>query len=208
MKFLPLVILFCACSVAQAPPPAPLKDDVATVFVPGFKGSFLADEHRERVWLNPEAVLTSGDKSLALPFEGVSGDAFGPLHPEGPVTRLRAFVISKDIYLGFLEFGRASLPGFMSFAYDWRQDIRETAAALCEAIDQLPAAKVDVVAHSMGGLVAMHCLASGNRKIRRVVFAGTPFRGSALMFHDLLTGSSTGRNSRSEEQRLNSSHRH
>ncbi len=183
------------CSVAPRPDlPAP-SGAVATILVPGYKGSFLVDEHGERAWLNPEEVLKSGDRSLALPFEGErAAKTFGPLHPDGPMTRLGVLFMHKDIYLGFLEFARGALPGVVAFGYDWRQDIRESARELCDTIARLPVERVDLVAHSMGGLVAMHCLHSGAPKVRRVVFAGTPFRGGAQIMNDFLVGTKTGRN--------------
>jgi pimeloyl-ACP methyl ester carboxylesterase len=193
-----LVILLGAvlsCSVAPRPDlPAP-AGALATILVPGYKGSFLVDAHGERAWLNPEETFTPGDRTLALPFEGERPfNGFGPLHPDGPMTRLGVLFIHKDIYSGFLEFARSALPGLVAFGYDWRKDIRESARDLCETIARLPVERVDLVAHSMGGLVAMHCLHSGAPKVRRVVFAGTPFRGGAQIMNDFLDGTKTGRN--------------
>lgn len=194
MKWLPL--LLCACSVAQRPDLPPPSGAAATILVPGYKGSFLVDEHGERAWINPEAVLTAGDRSLALSFKGERpANAFGPLHPDGPMTKLGVLFVKYDVYLGFMEFARGALPGLVAFGYDWRQDIRASGRALCETIARLPVEHVDLVAHSMGGLVALHCLRSGAPKVRRVVFAGTPFRGGALMWNDMQVGTRTGRNS-------------
>ncbi len=191
-----LLLLVCACSVAPRPDlPAP-SGALATVLVPGYKGSFLVDEHGERAWLNPEEALSSGDRSLALPFEGERpSKTFGPLHPDGPMTKLGVLFVHQDVYLGFLEFARGALPGVVAFGYDWRKDLRESARELCETIARLPVERVDLVAHSMGGLVALHCLRSGAPKVRRVVFAGTPFRGGAQIMNDFLAGTSTGRDS-------------
>lgn len=191
-----LVPLLCACSVAPRPDlPAP-SGALATMLVPGYKGSFLVDANGERAWLNPEEALSSGDRSLALPFEGQRPHkGFGPLHPDGPMTKLGVLFVHRDVYLGFLEFARSALPGVVAFGYDWRKDIRESARELCDTIERLPVERVDLVAHSMGGLVALHCLRSGAPKVRRVVFAGTPFRGGAQIMNDFLDGTKTGRNS-------------
>ncbi len=187
--------LLCACSVAQRPILPQPSGGLATVMVPGYKGSFLVDEHGDRAWLNPEAVLSSGDKSLALPFPGERPqNAFGPLHPDGPLTKLGVFFVKRDVYLGFLEFAQRELPGPVAFSYDWRKDIRESARELCETIRRLPVERVDLVAHSLGGLVVMHCLRSGAPKVRRVVFAGTPFEGGAEILKDFVAGAKTGRN--------------
>ena len=184
-----------ACSVAPRPDLPPPSGAIATVLVPGYKGSFLVDEHGERAWLNPEAALSPGDKSLALPFAGQRPrPAFGALHPDGPMTRLGVLFVHRDVYQGFLEFAQRALPGAVAFGYDWRRDQRESARELCETIARLPVERVDLVAHSMGGLLALRCLRSGAPKVRRVVFAGTPFGGGAEIFDDFLDGTKTGRN--------------
>ena len=193
LLLLPL-LLVAACRTAALPALPPPGDD-ATLIVPGYKGSFLAEESGEHAWITPGQALGSGDRSLALPFAGDrAGPRFGPLHPDGPLTRLSVLGIGEDLYLPFLEFAGRSLPGAVPFSYDWRQDVRESGHRLCETIASLAATRVSIVAHSMGGLVALHCLAEGQPKIRRIVFAGTPFAGSAEIFKDLVRGNPVGRN--------------
>jgi pimeloyl-ACP methyl ester carboxylesterase len=64
--------------------------------------------------------------------------------------------------------------------------IRVSAARAAEAIErvlgELGGRKVDVVGHSMGGLVAAYALKhlDGGRRIRSVVTLGTPHRGAPL----------------------------
>jgi pimeloyl-ACP methyl ester carboxylesterase len=63
-------------------------------------------------------------------------------------------------------------------------DIRDSALRLAEQIDELAAARprferIDVVAHSLGGLVATYllkCIDHG-RRVRRVLALGSPFEG-------------------------------
>ncbi len=209
-----MVTALSGCSVARVRLAPPTGDEV-TVLVPGYRGSFLVTEgpEPERAWLSPGDVLTRGERSLALPFPGQRAAArFGPLVPGGPVTRLTLIPLlaSFDVYRPVMEFGRERLPGFTAFGYDWRRDIRESAGALCARIEQLVAEgggrrKVNLVAHSMGGLVALHCLLHGGAEpgtqpwagaahVQGVVFVGTPFRGAAGIFDDLLEGTTTGRN--------------
>lgn len=86
------------------------------------------------------------------------------------------------------------------FLYDWRQDLVVTAAELDRFIDGIrrsygdPTLKVDIVAHSMGGLIARYYLRyggedvlnadsfrpsqAGARKVRKVILIGTPNWGS------------------------------
>jgi pimeloyl-ACP methyl ester carboxylesterase len=202
------------CSVARVNLAPPTGDEV-TLLVPGYRGSFLFTEgpEPERAWFSPGDVVTRGERSLALPFPGQrSAPRFGPLVPDGPMTKLTLIPLlaSIDVYRPVMEFGRERLPGFTAFGYDWRRDVRESAGKLCARIEQLVAEgggrrKVNLVVHSMGGLVALHCLLHGGSEpgtqpwagaahVQRVVFVGTPFRGSPGIFDDLLEGTTTGRN--------------
>ena len=188
--------------VAAQPIFAPPTTDTVTVFVHGYKGSFLdtAGEPHRRAWLNVGDVFFAGEESLALAWEGQrSPVSFPALVPAGPVTKLTAvpLIVSEDIYLGWLEFGRDHLPGFIPFAYDWRQDVVASGERLCEFLDKLPATKLRIVAHSMGGLVTWSCLSQHENvaaRVTKIVFAGTPFQGGPGIFDDLLYGTPTGRN--------------
>jgi len=95
------------------------------------------------------------------------------------------------------------------FHYDWRQDNTLTAKQLGdfirEVIERTNLLKhygrscgcVDLVGHSMGGLVIAACLGlghhleNGKRLVRRVVTLATPFRGSVDALEKVSTGEST-----------------
>lgn len=92
-------------------------------------------------------------------------------------------------------------PGnFFEFPYDWRRDNRFAAGELKKLVDlHLPLwrkssgaddAKVILVAHSMGGLVARHYLEvlKGWRDCRALVSFGTPYRGSLNALDYLANG--------------------
>ena len=212
---LPVLMLLSACTASRVQVPPPTGEEV-TVFVHGYRGSFLttADAEQERAWVSVGDVLSRGERSLALPFPGQRAEPrYGALTSDGPVTRFTVlpWVARYDIYKGFLEFGREHLPGFVVFDYDWRQDNRESAKRLCALLDELAAArggkvKVNLVAHSMGGLITLHCLRygtgddtgeptwAGARHVKRVAFLGTPFRGAPGMFDDFTLGTPVGRN--------------
>lgn len=194
MRFF-LALALSGCSTATMPALPPPSGGAATVFVPGYKGSFLADEHGDRAWLTPGAALSGGDRSLALPFPGERlAPHFGKLHPDGPLTRLSVLGIGEDVYIHFLEFFARGAPGPVAFSYDWRRDVRDSGRDLCAVIARLEAPRVTIVAHSMGGLVALACLQQGAPTVRKVIFAGTPFAGSPKIFSDLVRGDHAGRN--------------
>src|SRR5690606_7951765 len=65
------------------------------------------------------------------------------------------------------------------FAYDWRRDLSESAAAFSRELAECPEGEISVVGHSMGGLVAHAALASdAGDRVRMLVTLGTPHGGS------------------------------
>jgi pimeloyl-ACP methyl ester carboxylesterase len=100
------------------------------------------------------------------------------------------------------------------FAYDWRQDNVESAKQLDELIEQIRVdygdrkLKVDIVAHSMGGLIARYYLRYGRTdvldsnefpinnhgasRVRKVILVGTPNLGSVNALQQFLVGSEIG----------------
>ncbi|MBS1150808.1 MAG: hypothetical protein H6Q89_2506 [Myxococcaceae bacterium] len=189
----------CTAAAPKFPPPT---GETVTVFIHGYRGSFLVtdDARRKRVYLRPGDVLTAGKANLALSYPGQRVSPTWPaLAPDGPLTKLTLLplLVSIDVYLGWMEFGRDQLPGFIPFAYDWRQDVNASGRRFCDFLAGLKAQHVQIVAHSMGGLVTWSCLTQNEavaRRVKKVVFAGTPFKGGPGIFDDLLLGTSTGLN--------------
>ncbi|MDP2708520.1 MAG: hypothetical protein Q8O93_00490, partial [bacterium] len=79
-------------------------------------------------------------------------------------------------------------PTLFTFPYDWRVDNNITANLLKEKIQAVKAItgsnKVDIVAHSMGGLVTRSYVEGSNylSDIDQVVFLGTPHQGSVKTY--------------------------
>lgn len=90
-------------------------------------------------------------------------------------------------------------PNYFEFAYDWRRDNRYSARRLKQLIDlRLPAwqdyagkdAKVILIAHSMGGLIARHYLEvlGGQENCKLLISLGTPYAGSLKALDFLANG--------------------
>ena len=188
--------------------PKPMKDIV--VLLPGITGSVLQKDGND-VWAFSggaaiRALLSLGDsiKDLELQGDDPELDDLG----DG-VTAAR---VMPDIHLipglwkidGYGKIAQAirgefeveSGVNFFEFPYDWRRDNRVAARKLArESHDWLKAwrdrsgnddAKLILVGHSMGGLVARHFLEvlDGWKDTRALISFGTPYRGSlnALAF--------------------------
>lgn len=204
IRVAPLGVLVLVGCVASQPVLKPLTGDDVTIFVHGYRASFLATESGELAYVTISQGLSAGDRSLALPFEGQREfPKYGPLHVVGPLTRLTVVpgLLEEDPYGSWMEWASDALPGFQIYAYDWRADLRESGRGLCTFIERLgPQRRVRIVAHSMGGLVTLHCLQSGSDTVRamvkKVVFAGSPLRGGAGQWDDLHLGTVTQSNTR------------
>ena len=68
------------------------------------------------------------------------------------------------------------------FSYDWRKSNEKSAEELHDFIEKLDADKVDIVAHSMGGLVtSKYYVRYGSNRIDKIITCGTPYEGAAKL---------------------------
>lgn len=210
-----------------SPPPTALREGKPPIiFIPGILGSRLVNRRTgETVW--PD-LLVDGDQ-IALPIsapapalntddivatEVVEEAKVSMLIPEvsiyGPMLK------ALEIYGGYRRASfDAPAPGgdcdtLYVFPYDWRRDIVESARSLGWRIEELkrrlgrPDLRFDIVAHSMGGLVARYYAMYGGRdlmvgaaaapdwsgalNLNRIVMIGTPNGGSMNALRVLLNG--------------------
>ena len=178
------------------------------VVLPGITGSVLRDSRGRDVW-----APTAGAAARALVTLGRSL-ADLELRDEDADDGVTAPLMVPDLHLipglwkidgysklsAYLQREFAVTPGrnFFTFPYDWRRDNRVAARRLKEQADrwlrewrrESPDAKLILVGHSMGGLVAryfLECL-DGWRDTRRLVTFGTPYRGSLNALNFLVHG--------------------
>jgi len=161
----------------------------------------------------PTTVLDSVEIDVALLVRGLEIDAYDE------IIKTLAAGAYRDETIELATAGPVNQDGHFTcfqYAYDWRRDIAEQAAALHERVmhaqqaakdgfklDQAP--KVDIVAHSMGGLVLRYYLRygvqplpddgslpelnwAGAQHIERAIIIGTPSAGSVLSLTQLVEG--------------------
>lgn len=159
------------------------------VFIPGLMGSELWLGN-ERVWPNVKYFFRNSEifhYSESSPYK---------LEPRGIVDEVVIVpnLIKLDQYnrLGdYLveDLGYERGVNFFEFAYDWRQDIRQSARKLGEMIDGLDLRQpVTIIAHSLGTLVTRYyvgCL-GGDKKVERVMLMGGPHQGVPRALMSLL----------------------
>jgi pimeloyl-ACP methyl ester carboxylesterase len=167
------------------------------ILVPGIMGSVLAKDGNE-IWPNAQGLIGPHDdlSRLKLAPDGVNEDDGVPADV-WDITRsisivLGGFPISKTITFHHYDttidelakHGYREGVNLFVFPYDWRKTNDENARLLVQfmkAHRACPTCKVDVLAHSQGGLVTTAALnrIDAQGLVERVVTAGTPVLGAA-----------------------------
>ncbi len=205
--------------------PAPIstgKDPV--IIIPGIAGSELVNsKNQELVWFKPSR---SKDDDLRLPISPILSRNRDGLRPRDIVRGVQflKFLPEIEVYeklidslekrAGYREakWNTAtqadSQDTFYVFPYDWRRDNVENARLLIRQIETLkrrlrkPNLKFNIVAHSMGGLIARYAAMygdrdipavprptwAGSRSLKKIILVGTPNEGSIDALDSLLNG--------------------
>lgn len=229
-----IVLIFQSITFAQKDPDlGEIYKDAKTrtgknpiIIIPGILGSELINKKtKEKVWYS---LGRSKVDDLRLPIAlnlKLSQDDLVP----GDIIREVEFRILPNVkvyqklietlntYGGYQEASWDNPPAkledkFFVFSYDWRRDNVETARLLLEKIEKLrtasnsPDTKFNVLAHSMGGLVARYAMMygkadlpdgkpvpnwEGEKYFSKVFLFGTPNEGSAGALKTLLNGRSS-----------------
>jgi hypothetical protein len=201
---------------------------VPVILIPGLLGSRLSrEEDGVELWPgSTRKLLTSDYEDLAL---RIDPETLEPVDDGLVPGRLFDGAVGMDFYRRIVRELRVAggyhvaKPGqplvqqrarLYVFTYDWRQDNVKTVQKLDALIEQIrldyrdPMLRVDIVAHSMGGLIARYyerygtvdvldgnsfqVTGLGGSKIRRMALLGTPNQGTVGAVHKFLNGYRVG----------------
>lgn len=179
---------------AQAPgfrPERPL------VLVPGLLGSRLcrpdpANPKETQVVWGTLASLTQFP-TIRIRHEAGGQDDIVPCGIVREIVYLGLY--SQNVYAPIIrhleQLGYKSDRDLFIFSYDWRRSVFDNAQALDRFVrEKVPDGKVDILAHSLGALVARVYLIEngGAARTARLFSAGAPFQGSVKVFQTIDRG--------------------
>jgi pimeloyl-ACP methyl ester carboxylesterase len=159
------------------------------VFVTGFMGSELW-RGGERVWPNVRYLLSNPEvyrlpDTVALEPRAVAKEVV--IVPG--LIKLERYNRVADFLVEALGYERGK--DVFEFAYDWRQDVRESARSLAQMIDALPVTEpITIIAHSLGCLVSRWFVErlGGKARVGRLILLGGPHLGAPRAVNDLVLG--------------------
>jgi len=176
------------------------------IVVPGITATSLEDTYP----LSPDEIWSP---ILSKNYERISMHPDDPRYDAMEPARVLPRTMFGIVYNDLVEALRHDLSPstdkptpVYAFPYDWRQDCRRSIDRLGEFVVEVlnrtrllphysadPPKRVDLVGHSMGGLLISGYLttASSRNRVRRVVTIGTPFRGAVDAVSKLATGMGT-----------------
>lgn len=195
------------------------------VIVPGIAGTILQKSDGTEAWPNiNEMLLSPSDKYLDALALDTTGDALatganvsGGVGSGSAQSTIRAAAILKtatltlggltlfsDDFYGnlmnaFTSAGYVEGRDLFTAPYDWRMDINNSVASLAAVVAQAratsPTGKINIVAHSMGGLLVKKYLAGiapSASFLDKVVLAGVPELGAPYALKMLDYGDDLG----------------
>jgi pimeloyl-ACP methyl ester carboxylesterase len=232
-RFLTIILCVLVSGVAAlGQTNAPAKTTIATptgktpvIIIPGLTGSDLVNGRTgEEVWFNSHR---SREDDIRLPISGDLAQNRDNLVAKDIIRSVRffKFLPETEIYERLIDALRTrggyreakwnsasrgdAKDTFYVFPYDWRRDNVENARLLIRRIEMLkrrlgqPNLKFNIVAHSMGGLIARYAAMYGNadlpagppqptwagaKHFDKIFLLGTPNEGSISALSSLLNG--------------------
>lgn len=176
-----------------------------TIVVPGITATYLLDEYRlppETIW----SVMTKEYERASLHPDNLRYEAVEPARViTGQVFEVAYRELIDELRHNLRPREDASVPVF-AFGYDWRQPLARSAAQLAAFIEEVAertalmrhyanedygnSPKVNLIGHSMGGLVIAGYLArhGKEKRVHKVATLATPFQGSFEAIIKMITG--------------------
>lgn len=222
LKGLFLSIVLCLPAWAQTAARNPV------IIIPGLSGTELVDETGKTVWFSLRRSKTDDVRlPVSSPILSKNRDTLRPkdiirsidirLLPDIEVYQSVIDALTAKGYTEATWANPKSENVFYVFPYDWRRDNVETARILIDRMAKVrratrkPNLKFDILAHSMGGLVARYAAMYGTADlpaenvnptptwagaayIQKLMMFGTPNEGSFSAFDGLLNGSPVAAN--------------
>lgn len=138
--------------------------------------------------VRPVAVAREWARGVAASAVRLSGLPLAAGDPRGrrPVVLVHGYAMSRTSFVLLARrLAAAGLGPLVGYEYWSLGSIRRAAAGLVDAVEQLRrrcgVERVDIVGHSMGGVVGRHCAAIDGGAVRRLITLGSPHGGSAMV---------------------------
>lgn len=185
------------CKVRVLNPYEETVDDDPIIVLPGVMGSRLfstsaLDYDKSSVIWDPQVggddILGSADSLVSL-----SNDLLGKVYVKPPQNQKLLKEHENSFGIEYREYGALNTyknlidtlcdstdrPVYF-FSYNWMESNSDNADKLREFINELDVDKVDLVCHSMGGIVASSYMSKykSEDKVDKIVTCGTPYEGA------------------------------
>ncbi|HUC01876.1 MAG TPA: hypothetical protein VMA75_03145, partial [Candidatus Paceibacterota bacterium] len=174
------------------------------IIVPGIMGTTLINSStNEEVWPDASYMynapgLLYGDSYLDALGLNPDGSQATPMQVGNVILSEAAYGQSSTFYgnlvNNFLAKGYSTSTNLITFPYDWRMSVESQVSALAarivEAASSSPDGKVNIIAHSLGGLLVKDYLSttSSTALIDKLIFDGVPQFGAPIAFKILNYG--------------------
>jgi len=185
------MVISTSVIVVTNPTPAVAAQHTPVVFVPGFMGSRLENEKGE-LWGSFLTMMLKGMKDLEYQTDGKRS----PIRATGILQDFQLFGPLKaagyQSFISLLEKNKfAKGRSLFLFAYDWRRSNLANARRLADFVESHEAlrnGRFNLVAHSMGGLLASLYIKrfGGSSKVNYFITVATPHLGSADVLGNML----------------------